>query len=603
MFDNSALKLFTKKYLSLFLLTAVLIATSWSLLYKGLGFGHDLNHQARVFEMANGLVDGNFPVIWSKNLAYGYGMPLFEFYAPLPYFIGALFYIAGLNLTYSVEAIVLLANIFTIIGGYLLAKNLFKDKWAAVLVASVIALAPYRAVDLFVRTAISEAFAITFLPYVLLGIIWIVENKKFGWLMMSFSFAGLVLSHNLTALMSLPFLIAFAIFYLLLKAKFWQDGLAKMWRLLISGILGLGITAFYFIPALLEKDFTKINEFTLSSYYNFHQHFLYIRQFFEPWGAWEYGGSGWGPNDEMSYFLGFAQLAIIVFAIIQLVWFSSKLKKFKNLKNALLMQLSFLILIAASLVLTLLKVEKLWELFSFTVYFQFPWRLLSVTLVFIGLLAGSSYLFLQKKHRLIYFSIIFSLLVIFNTRYFQSEKYVDYSAKYQDYASYIRSETSNNLYDYIPKDVSFFEKVGFYLYKNPKFLALNAPATSIFSSEFKTSFQPNLILDNSTKKEFSVSLPNEQNISLNIAYYPGWMVSSNGKNILLKADENGLVNFTLPSGEQNATIQFKDTPVRFWSKIISVLSLIFTAVIIYLNAKHLSSSPLRLRQSKKHSTR
>lgn len=603
MLDYLALKLFTKKYSSLFLLTVVLITTSWSLLYKGLGFGHDLNHQARVFEMANGLVDGSFPVIWSENLAYGYGMPLFEFYAPLPYFIGALFYLAGFNLTYSVEIIVLLANIFTIIGGYLLGKNLFKDKWVAILVTSVIALAPYRAVDLFIRTAISEAFAITFLPYVLLGIIWIVENKKFGWLVMSFSFAGLVLSHNLTALMSLPFLIAFAIFYLLLKAKSWQDGLVKLWRLLTSGILGLGLTAFYFIPALLEKDFTKINEFTLSSYYNFHQHFLYIRQFFEPWGAWEYGGSGWGPNDEMSYFLGFAQLAIIVFAIVQLVWFSFKFKKIKDFKYELLIQLSFLFLIGTSLVLTLLKVEKLWELFSFTVYFQFPWRLLSVTLVFIGLLAGSSYLFLQKKHRLIYFVAIFSLLVVFNTRYFQSEKYVDYSTDYQDYAAVIRNETSNNLYDYIPKDVSFFQKVGFYLYKNPKFLTLNAPATSIFSSDFETSFQPKLILDSSTKKEFFISLPSEHNISLNIAYYPGWMVSSNGKNILLKADENGLISFILPSGEQNVVVQFKDTLVRFWSKVISVLSLIFTAVIIYLNVKHLPSSSLRLRQSKKHSAR
>lgn len=77
------------------LLLIILVATSWSLVRAGLGTGHDLNHQARIYEMAAGLREGDFPVIWSQNFAFGYGMPLFEFYAPLPYYFGAACYLLG----------------------------------------------------------------------------------------------------------------------------------------------------------------------------------------------------------------------------------------------------------------------------------------------------------------------------------------------------------------------------------------------------------------------------------------------------------------------------------------------------------------------------
>ena len=58
---------------------------------------HDDTQPSRVFEMANALNDGMFPVRWSENLGFGFGYPIFNFYAPLAYYIGAVFYLAGLN--------------------------------------------------------------------------------------------------------------------------------------------------------------------------------------------------------------------------------------------------------------------------------------------------------------------------------------------------------------------------------------------------------------------------------------------------------------------------------------------------------------------------
>ncbi len=58
---------------------------------------HDDTQVARVFEMSKSLKDGMFPVRWVSDLGYGYGYPIFNFYAPLAYYVGALFQLVGFN--------------------------------------------------------------------------------------------------------------------------------------------------------------------------------------------------------------------------------------------------------------------------------------------------------------------------------------------------------------------------------------------------------------------------------------------------------------------------------------------------------------------------
>src|SRR3989344_7467864 len=56
----------------------------------------DFIYVARVYEMNRALTDGQFPVRWAPD--FRYGEPLFNFYEPLPYYIGAL--IKNLSFSY-----------------------------------------------------------------------------------------------------------------------------------------------------------------------------------------------------------------------------------------------------------------------------------------------------------------------------------------------------------------------------------------------------------------------------------------------------------------------------------------------------------------------
>ena len=64
-------------------LLAAIIVTSWHMVVRPMFYTHDFLHGARIAEMTRGIKEGVWPVIWSENFAWGYGMPLFEFYAPL----------------------------------------------------------------------------------------------------------------------------------------------------------------------------------------------------------------------------------------------------------------------------------------------------------------------------------------------------------------------------------------------------------------------------------------------------------------------------------------------------------------------------------------
>ena len=135
---------------------------------------------------------------------------------------------------------------------------------------------------------------------------------------------GLALSHNLTAMMTAPV----AAIYLLIYSCSWfyahpfrkQLNLLARRLLLLASAAGacFALSAFYLLPALAEKHFTLIETYILGDYFNFRLHFLYLRQFFTD--NFGYGGSGWGPHDGLSFFLGIAQLAGAVLTGGVLLW-------------------------------------------------------------------------------------------------------------------------------------------------------------------------------------------------------------------------------------------------------------------------------------------
>ena len=78
------------------------------LLAKGFFPMHDDTQVGRVIVMGKALRNGQFPVRWVSDLGYGYGYPLFNYYGPLPYYVGGFLYALGLPAVEATKVIFLI---------------------------------------------------------------------------------------------------------------------------------------------------------------------------------------------------------------------------------------------------------------------------------------------------------------------------------------------------------------------------------------------------------------------------------------------------------------------------------------------------------------
>ena len=260
-----------------------------------------------------------FPVRWSQNFGFGFGMPLYQFYGPLPFYLGGLIYWLSDNLLLSIKALFVLSNALTLVGAYLLGRKLFQNSWAGVAVSAALTLAPYRALNLYIRGAISETWGIMAVPWILWAVLKTIKGERRGWFWLVVSLATLFLSHNLSVVMFAPVITAFTLIAVLkeqlAKNNFeWKDVISMLLPVVGSLMLALAISTFYLIPAFFEKNLTKVDHYILSDYFDFHLHFLYLRQFFKSF--WGFGGSQWGPDDPISFFLGWGQIAATVVSLV-----------------------------------------------------------------------------------------------------------------------------------------------------------------------------------------------------------------------------------------------------------------------------------------------
>ena len=295
-----------KHWLAAIILAGTVVVFSWTLLTRPMFHTHDYLHGARIAEMTRGLLEGQWPVIWSENFGWGYGMPLFEFYAPLPYFLGALIHLLGVDLVWCTKILWLAVSVVTLWGSYKWAREWFSIEVAA-LSASMSALASYRAMDLFARGAMSELWAMAALPWLLCGLTRLIRDEKhYQWYIVGGGVV-LILSHNITTMLAAPVLLLYIVAEVALERAAHLSVWDVVKRLATWAVACLGLTAFYLLPALIEKELTQVNTWILGDYFNFRLHFVYFRQFWRD--NFGYGGSGWGPDDGLSFFLGWAQWA------------------------------------------------------------------------------------------------------------------------------------------------------------------------------------------------------------------------------------------------------------------------------------------------------
>ncbi len=536
-----------KKLSILLLLIFITLPTLLPFFNSKFFYTQDYIFIARLNQMSAALSDGQFPVRWAPDLRFG--EPIFNYYAPLPYYIGALIHLFGFNFLWVAKILFILSAFFSAVAMYIFASRLFGKK-AGILAASLYTYAPYRAVDIYVRGSLSETWAFIFFPLIFYTS-FLVSKKRTAvnvcWL--ALSLVGLFLTHNVTTLMFLPFLLIWWI-YLIIKEK----KISIVLYLAAASVLAVGLSAFFLLPSFFERDFIQ-TKYLIVGYFNFRAHFVALQQFFSLF--WGYGSSLWGPNDGLSFQVGIVNWIILGLAALSTIIF----RKDKKLIGLLLV-LGFSFLLSVSLQHN--KSAFIWEAIPLMAFIQFPWRFLAISVFIVAIIGAAITPYLKQKFIFLYF-ILIVLSLVSTISYFRPKEYVDDSF----FDKFLNKETMRRGVD-LTKD----------------YLPIWVQTTEVeYFDKLKVEKGEAVILDfqkRSNLMQGSIDVKSPSLVEVPIAYFPGWEVRANNKLIAeLPPSNRGLIRFELPKGTYQIKIELKDTPIRTVGNIISVVSLLLFAILIF----------------------
>lgn len=513
----------------LFVLIAIVFYAALPLFLPGFIPTHDGEyHIIRFFEFEKMLKAGYMFPRWAPDLNSGYGIPLFNFFYPLPNYIGSAFHTVGWSLTDSFKLVLAMGYIGSGVFCFFWLKKLFSIKEATI-GTMIFSFIPYWFVDIYVRGAIGEVLSIFFL---MLFFACLENNRR---LLSSFAVAGIIISHNILSLLFLPLL---AIYALLRKKEY-----------ILNSILGIGMAAYFWLPALLERKFVVgLNTVNIFDY------FPDLYQIVIP--SWGTGFSGAGlTGNEMSPQIGVISIVVIFLSLFYVV--RSPDKSIKQLV------IFFLIAVLFSFFLMLSISYPIWKAVSVLFYLQYPWRLLSIFLPAVAFLAA---FVASKIHRVHFQALLVVLAIIVSYPYARPTMYPPRSDEYYLTKREFTDGTSS-LGNSFATQWSSWKKE-----RSKDKIEIIDGIAQITEEKMKL-----------IEYQFSILAKTASIVRVNTLYYPGWTVFVDTENIPIDFIKDGTITFFVPSGEHTVRVYFTETPLRLMANMISLVSLFWLVLSFILN--------------------
>lgn len=191
---------------------------------------------------------------YASALAYGYGAPLFNYFSPISYLLPV--GLARLGLPYvTAWQVGMCAYLFIAGCGAWRIGRRWGGEVGGFLAGASYLYAPYLLFDAVTRGTITEVAGLALLPHVLASLEALAERATWRtWAGACLTFALFVPLHNIVTLHGSLLIGAYSLFLALRAPKAWQ----VLAVLASVGVVGLAMSAFFWLPSLAEARFVKI---------------------------------------------------------------------------------------------------------------------------------------------------------------------------------------------------------------------------------------------------------------------------------------------------------------------------------------------------------
>ena len=576
---------------------------------------HDGRHSVFYQEMFDAsLRSGALWPRWAMHHSHGYGYPTFVILAPLGFYLGELFVLAGASFTtaarlaWATGFLVSGWGMYCLVlcwlrrdgdgGGAAPARGALDTLRLAALAAGLLYVYnPYHLLDMVVRGALNDSLLLAWFPWVFLAFDrLIVLGAAPGWTrrlaLAVLAFAGTLLTHSFAMLSFTPLLISFVLFRLGLVA--WQGGRAErrstLQRTGLAAAAGVGallIFTVFLLPLAAELQYLRQDVY-VSDTYNYRNHFVFFGQYFSPEWGFGYSDDPDGAYDGMSFQVG-APAAILALAAVYVLGRRGE----RPVRRA-----EMLYLLAAALAVLLLMTPlsaPLWDAVPALAVIQFPWRLLALASFALCALGGLTLANLARMPEGYPVAdagdgaAAGGLLAVALLAVFAGASYTD--APLQPVEPW--REDGRAVFRFESEHPDMF---GYTVWMTEPFTATEmsdeyaAPGYAEVHG-YNTTLERLTILqgEGSVESVFShgsrfggvVEMATSGVVRVNLAYFPGWQATLDGRPAALRVSgPRGLIELDVPAGEHALEVRMGATPARRAGTVVAWAALAVTAVLL-----------------------
>jgi len=453
------------------------------------------------------LREGQFPVRFLGRLNQSYGYPVANFLYPGFLYIGSVLHIFGLPFQTTIEAIivgsVMLGTVFT----FLWLRKFF-SYMPSFFGALAYLLMPYLMYDVFRRGSVGEVLVLGLAPIVLFSI----ESKN-KWLLVPI-IGILSISHNTLAVFFIPFFLL----YITLK---------KNWDLIPHYLLGVGISSFFWLPALIERIYVPFDSTVISN------------------------PSSYFPISNTIIF----QSVIVVIAPLLLI-VTGAYKKSKEF-------FFFSIMLIIGLLFASKGTAYFWRIASFVKFIQFPFRFLALTVIAGSWLVACAMQYVRSKVAIgILVGGMVICLGVWVTTYLPSESIVRPEGYFTT-----NEATTTVMNEYMP------------IWSSRQMSSRANKRIEFFTG------QGTIEEKKVTTQEIDVVIHAKENsvIQINTVYYPGWgALLDQEKATIMYKNEYGFMRIAVPAGDHQLFVEFRETTGRFMADLISAMCVLVYVVFVII---------------------
>ena len=544
----------------------------------------------RTHQLAATLRSGVFPVRWMPDAAYGFGYPFFSYYAALPYYVAAGLTLAGLNILTAIKLTQTLFFGLAALTMYHWAEGILRSRAGAWLAALAYTLAPFHLVNVYVRgDSLSEFAAFAFYPLILWGLDRLARQPTLRrTLLPALAYAGLIVTHNVSALIFSPFVLLYVALHLW---RFVARGSGSGFRRILSYssflilplVIALLLSIWFWLPALCETEYVQLDVQT-TGYFFYGNHFrgnnLVQRGLFFDYATGRDDGSPFAMGLAQAILASIGMLVILGSYIRRKYVLPNRESQTRTELNTRSPGLDYAILAFAALGLLLSTwlitplSRPLWDHLPLLPMIQFPWRFLSVQALFAALFTGAIPSLVGRTTRVASWTgaaVLGALLAATSLGGLRPD-YLPIRAdevtveRLQLYELFTGNIGSTIRGEYLPRGAKPRP------YTGPALFAPNTPARAlVVDGEIlhsrRLERQPSARIWEVEAGEDGAS------VAFPLYYWPGWQASVDGTPVEVKpAPGSGYLSLIVPSGTHTLEIELGQTPLRRWCEIASLVT-------------------------------